>query len=98
MVDIAIIHLEVLKKINKMKNSVILNCGYSKGISVKEVIQSFEKNTKKKIIIKILKKRKGDMEKIIANSSKLKKYINWKPKYNNLNTMVKSCLNWEKRQ
>ncbi len=96
--DIAQIHYEVLKKINKINNSVIFNCGYSKGISVKEVIQAFKKNTRKKIIVKILKRRKGDMAKITANSSKLKKFISWKPKYDSLNKIVKSCLYWEKRK
>ena len=95
--DIAKIHYEVLKKINKINNSVIFNCGYSKGISVKEVIKAFKKNTRKKIIVKILKRRKGDMAKITANSSKLKKFISWKPKYDNLNKIVKSCLYWEKK-
>ena len=46
-VDIANIHLKVLKKICNNK-SIILNCGYSKGVSVNEVIESFKKNTKKK--------------------------------------------------
>ncbi len=96
--DIAQIHYEVLKKINKINNSVIFNCGYSKGISVKEVIKAFKKNTRKKIIVKILKRRKGDMAKITANSSKLKKFISWKPKYDSLNKIVKSCLYWEKRK
>ena len=45
-VDIANIHLKVLNKISKKKNSIILNCGYSKGISVKDVIKSFKKITK----------------------------------------------------
>ena len=95
--DIARIHYEVLKKINKLNNSVIFNCGYSKGISVKEVIKAFKKNTRKKIIVKILERRKGDMAKITANSSKLKKFISWKPKYDNLDKIVKSCLYWEKK-
>ena len=95
--DIAKIHFKVLKKISKNKSSVTFNCGYSKGVSVKDVIKAFKKNTKKSFSVKILKRRKGDMAKITANSSKLKKFISWKPKYNNLNKIVKSCLNWEKR-
>tara|TARA_Y100001958_G_C21170625_1_gene502490 strand:- start:305 stop:1285 length:981 start_codon:yes stop_codon:yes gene_type:complete len=94
--DIAKIHFEVLKKINKNNKSVIFNCGYSKGISVKEVIEAFKKNTRKKIIVKILKRRNGDMAKVTANSSNLKRFINWKPKLNNLNKIVKSCIIWEK--
>ena len=96
-VDIANIHLKVLKKICK-KKSIILNCGYSRGVSVNEVIESFKKNTKKKIKIKTIKKRKGDMAKIISDTSKLKSFIKWKPKFNNLDMIVKSCINWENKK
>ena len=96
-VDIANIHLKVLKKIQKNK-SIILNCGYSRGVSVNEVIASFKKNAKKEIKTRIIKKRKGDMAKIISDSSKLKRFIKWKPKFNNLDVIVKSCIDWENKK
>ena len=96
MVDIANIHLKVLNKIHLQKKSIILNCGYAQGISVKDVIQKFKENTKKKILIKVYKKRKGDMSKIISNNFKLKKFLNWKPRANNLNLMVRTSIKWEK--
>ena len=95
-VDIANIHLKVLNKIKLQKKSIILNCGYAQGISVKDVIQKFKENTKKEILIKVLKKRKGDMSKIISNNFKLKKFLNWKPRANNLNLMVRTSIKWEK--
>ena len=94
--DIADIHLKVLLKLNKLSKSVILNCGYSKGISVKQVTNEFKKYSKKEVILKFLSKRKGDMERITANTKKLKKFINWKPKHNSLKLIVKSCIKWEK--
>ena len=96
--DIAEIHYKVLEKINNLNNSKILNCGYNKGISVLEVAKVFKKQTSKKVEIVVSKRRKGDLVKIIASNKKLKKFIKWKPKFNNLNTIVKSCINWEKRQ
>ncbi len=96
--DIAEIHYKVLEKIDKLNNSKILNCGYNKGISVLEVAKVFKKQTSKKVEILVSKRRKGDLVKIIASNKKLKKFIKWKPKFNNLNTIVKSCINWEKRQ
>lgn len=95
--DIADIHLRVLGKIGKIKKSVILNCGYGFGVSVLQVVNIFKKITKKNIEITIKKRRKGDMEKIISINSKLKKFINWKPKFNNLGKIVKSCIVWEKK-
>ena len=96
--DIAEIHYKVLEKINKLNNSKILNCGYNRGISVLEVAKAFKKQSSKKVEILISKRRKGDLVKIIASNNKLKKFIKWKPKFNNLNKIVKSCINWEKRQ
>ena len=96
--DIAEIHYKVLEKINKLNNSQILNCGYNKGISVLEVAKVFKNQSSKKVEILVSKRRKGDLVKIIASNKKLKKFIKWKPKFNNLNTIVKSCISWEKRQ
>jgi len=93
--DIAKIHLLVLKKINKLKKSIILNCGYGDGISVLEAVKEFQKITKKKFNIQIKNRRKGDMEEIIADASKIKKFLKWKPKKNSLNNIVKSCIKWE---
>ena len=53
------------------------------------------KTNKKKFEIKIKGRRKGDMQEIIADNSKIKKFIKWKPKKNSLNKIVKSCIKWE---
>ena len=36
------------------------------------------------------------MIKVISDNKRLKKFINWKPRYNTLGKIVKTCLNWEK--
>ena len=94
--DIAKIHILALKDISRKKKSIILNCGYGKGISVLQAIREFEKQIKKKITINFMPKRKGDMEMIIANNNKIRKLLNWKVKKNNLKRIVKSCIHWEK--
>ena len=94
--DIADIHYKVLFKISRINQSKILNCGYAKGISVKEVVREFAKYAGKKTTILNLPKREGDMTKIISNNLKLRKFIKWKPKYYKLDSIVKSCIKWEK--
>ena len=96
--DIAEIHFKVLEKIDKTNKSKILNCGYNKGTSVLEVAKEFKKQTSKKVKILITKRRTADLVKIIASNNKLMRFIRWKPKFNNLGKIVKSCLIWEKRQ
>ena len=88
----------MLEKIDKLNVSKILNCGYDKGISVLDVAREFKKQSSKNVKILETSRRKKDIVKIIASNNKLKKFINWSPKYNSLNKIVKSCLNWEKKQ
>ena len=95
--DLSDIHIKVIKKIEKIKKSVILNCGYGNGISVKQVMNKFIKIINKKAKIVILKRRSEDIVSSTANSTKLKNFIKWQPKYNNLNLIVKSCLVWERK-
>tara|TARA_B100001063_G_scaffold237126_1_gene257715 strand:+ start:307 stop:1284 length:978 start_codon:yes stop_codon:yes gene_type:complete len=95
--DIAEIHYLVLEKINKLNISKILNCGYNKGASVLEVAKEFKKQSLKKVDIIKTNRRKDDLVKIIAANDKLKKFIKWKPKFNNLSIIIKSCIKWEKK-
>ncbi len=94
--DIAEIHYRILQKIYSTNKSKIVNCGYGKGISVKEVVREFMKHTNKNLKIINLPKRKGDMFKITANNKYLMNLIKWRPKYNNLKIMVNSSIKWEK--
>ena len=95
--DISDIHYKVLSKIAKFKTSIVLNCGYGKGISVSDTVKEFKKYASKDLKIVRFPNRKGDMVKIIGDNSKLKKLIKWKPKFNNLSKIVKSCIIWEKK-
>ena len=96
--DISEIHYKVLLKISKYNISTILNCGYGKGISVYDAIKEFKKYANKNSKIVEFPNRKGDMVKIIASNKKLMQFIKWRPKFNSLRKIVKSCLIWEKRQ
>ena len=95
--DIAEIHYLILKKINKLNVSKILNCGYNKGTSVLEVAKEFRRQSSKKVDIVYTKRRTNDLIKIIASNNSLNKFIKWKPRFNNLRKIVKSCIIWEKK-
>ena len=95
--DLAEIHEIVTKYLIKGGNSNIFNCGYGNGFSVKQVITTFNAILKKNLKIKIGPRRKGDSKRIISNTNKFKKKFLWKPKYNNLNVILKTALLWEKK-
>ena len=95
--DLADIHFKILKKISTQNKSVVLNCGYGRGFSVLQTMLEFKKFTKKKIEINFKKRRKGDIVEMVANVDKLRKFLNWKPKFYSLSKMVKSSIDWEKK-
>lgn len=93
-VDIANIHYLIIKKL-KEKN-IIINCSYSKPLSVLKVIKLFSQISKKSIKINYSKRRKGEIPKIYADNAYLKKLFKiWKPK-KNLYQSIKTNLFWEK--
>ena len=73
-----------------------MNCGYGKGYSVLEIVKIFEKITKKKIYIKYLNRRKGDVPAIINNNKNFIKYFKFgnKNKFNTIERIVEATLNW----
>ena len=95
--DLANIHIKILDFLNKTKKSNIFNCGYGKGYSVQEVVDSANKITDGSIKYQYGKRRLGDSEILVSDVSKLNNLINWKPKYNNLKTILKTAIDWEKK-
>ncbi len=95
--DLADIHINTLNLLNKNKESNIFNCGYGKGYSVKEVIDTANNITNGSINYEYGDRRLGDSEVLISDVSKLNNFINWKPKYNDLNTILKTSIDWEKK-
>ena len=94
--DIADIHALAANYIFKNSISDIYNCGYGQGYSVKDVISEMENIINDKLKIEIGPRREKDIAVSIANSDKFKKKFNWKPKFNNLNYILKTALEWEK--
>ena len=95
--DLADIHLEVAKHLLDKNQSNIFNCGYGKGYSVLEVINAANKITSNKIKFEYDKRRPGDAEKLVSNVNKLHQNINWKPKFDDLDFIIQTAINWEKK-
>tara|TARA_B100000579_G_C22764192_1_gene820533 strand:+ start:7 stop:927 length:921 start_codon:yes stop_codon:yes gene_type:complete len=95
--DLADIHLISAKYLIHNGKSEIFNCGYGKGYSVKEIVESFNQILDKKINFEIGPRRDGDSKMIIADSQKFKKYFSWKPKFNDIKYIIKTAIDWEKK-
>ena len=95
--DLADIHIESAKYLLEKKVTNIFNCGYGKGYSVLDVIKKANKITNNHIKYDFKERRNGDPERLVANVNKLKKYINWYPSNNNLDLIIQSAIDWEKK-
>jgi UDP-glucose 4-epimerase len=94
--DLADAHLKALAHLRSGGNSDIFNVGYGHGYSVREVLNMVEKVNGAKLNIKEEPRRAGDPPSLIADSDKIKTQLGWLPKYDNLEIIVQSALNWER--
>jgi len=94
--DLADIHIKGIEYLENNKKSFTLNCGYGKGYSVLQIVKIYKK-IKKNLKIIFSKRRPGDVAEVYANTKKFKKLLKWKPKYNNINKIIKSAIKWEKK-
>ena len=95
--DLADIHLITAKHLINNGNSEIFNCGYGKGYSVKEVVENFNKVLNKKIKFDIGPRRDGDSKIIVANSEKFNNFFSWKPRFDNIEYIIKTAIDWERK-
>jgi len=72
----------------------VFNLGTGNGVTVLEVIHSFEKVSKVKLNYEIGPRRPGDIIAIYANNDKAKQVLGWQPKYS-LDEMMKTAWDWE---
>ena len=94
--DLADIHIKGLDYLESNKKSYILNCGYGMGYSVLEIVNILKK-MKDNLIINYQKRRPGDIAQVYSNIKNLNKLLKWKPKYSDMNKIIKSAVNWEKK-
>ena len=96
--DLADAHVKALEYLAKGGQSEVLNCGYGRGMSVKEVITQVKDITGKDFKVIESPRRLGDPASLTAKVDRIHSVIGWKPKYNDINIIVKSAYEWEKKR
>ena len=77
--------------------SQTLNCGYGHGYSVREVLDSVARVSGHALNIIEEPRRAGDPPSLVAGVDKIHRVLDWKPQYDDLDFIVKTSLNWEKK-
>lgn len=96
--DLASAHLCALEYLLQGGASDVFNLGYGHGYSVREVVESAREVTGVEFPVEETDRREGDPPVIIADSTKIQKKLNWKFEYDNLNYIIKTAWEWEKKQ
>jgi UDP-glucose 4-epimerase len=95
--DLARAHMDALKYLRAGGASLTCNCGYKRGYSVKEVIETVKKVSGVDFPVKISGRRPGDPAAIIADNARAKAVLGWTPIHDNLEETVRQALAWEKK-
>lgn len=96
--DVATAHVKALDFLSNRTGSFHekLNIGTGNGLSVMDVIHSFEKTSGIKLNYKMVDRRKGDIESIYADTTKAERLLNWKAKFS-IDDMTRSAWEWEQK-
>jgi UDP-glucose 4-epimerase len=95
--DLAMAHVDALKYLRDGGRSLVANCGYGHGYSVREVISSVEKIAGIKLAVREEPRRAGDPPSLIARAERVRQELGWSPRLDDIDTIVRSSLEWERR-
>lgn len=96
--DLADAHLAALDYLGGGGESTVLNCGNGRGYSVREVLRAMEAVTGNPLPSDIGPRRPGDVETLIADPAKAQSLLGWSAKHTDLEFIVRTALDWERRQ
>jgi UDP-glucose 4-epimerase len=96
--DLAQAHIQALESLLAGGRSDVFNVGTGSGYSVREVVQAVEAATGKKVPCTIGPRREGDPPELVADSTKLRRTLNWTPRYSELPNIVATAWNFEQHR
>jgi len=95
--DLAAAHSAALAHLRGGGASATFNCGYGRGASVLEVIEAVRRAIGRDLPIERTGRRPGDPTALVADVSRIKTTLDWRPQFNDLDTIVGHALAWERR-
>jgi UDP-glucose 4-epimerase len=96
--DLAAAHVDALEKlIEDPETSHVMNCGYSRGFSVLEVLDSVDRVTNVRIERRLEPRRAGDPPALVADNARILATLPWRPRRADLDTIVADALAWERK-
>ena len=95
--DLARAHIDAINYLSNEGESVVLNCGYGHGYSVREVIDTVKRISGVDFQVQQGDRRAGDPPVLISSNERIKNILGWQPQYDNLECIVRTALDWERQ-
>lgn len=96
--DLAQAHVAALEHLAGGGAPLTVNCGYGHGFSVLEVLDTVARVAGKALDIRAGPRRRGDVPALVADNRAILEVLKWRPRYDDLEFMVRTALDWERRQ
>jgi UDP-glucose 4-epimerase len=96
--DLAAAHVAALEWLTKHPGeNLAMNCGYGKGLSVRQVLDAVDRHTNRPIKRVMEGRRAGDPPELVADNKRLLGTLDWRPAYDNIDRIVSDALAWERK-
>lgn len=95
--DLVEAHILALGALRAGGKSEIFNCGYGRGLSVREIVRAVEHVAHCEVPVRESNRRAGDPAMVVANATKLKTSLGWDPRFFEVHEIVRSAFEWERR-
>ena len=93
--DLVGAHSEALKRLRVGEGSLVVNCGYGRGYSVKAVVDAVKRVSGRDFKVVMGARRPGDPAAVVASPALIASRFGWKPEHDDLDGIVGSALAWE---
>lgn len=95
--DLADAHVRALDYLEAGGDSLIANCGYGRGHSVRDVLDAVARAAGMELPVQVAPRRAGDPPALVAGAERVRAVLGWKPAYDDLDLIVRHALAWERR-
>jgi UDP-glucose 4-epimerase len=92
--DLAAAHVLALQRLRSAPKSEFINLGTNRGYSVREVVAAAEQLTGRKVPVRMMPRREGDVPVLLASKEKAERVLGWTPRTSDLETIIETARRW----
>ncbi len=94
--DLADVHVAALRSLEHGGAGGVLNVGYGRGFSVREVLAAVQSEAGFRLDVRDGPRRPGDPPALVCDPARLRAALHWAPRYDDLARIVRTALAWER--